>query len=1169
MSLDLYSLTLSKPGSVVRSITGQFTGRNSTQDLLIARGSYLQLLRPDKITRRLVPLLSYNVFGIIRSLAVFRIAGSSQDHIIVTSDSGRIVILDYDESANKFVQLHMETFGKAGITRTSPGQYLAVDPKGRAAMIASVEKNKLVYVLNRDAAANVTISSPLEANTSRTLVYDVVGVDMGYENPVFAALEVDYGSIENQNGDIPKKKLTFYELDLGLNHVVRRWSEHVDRHASLLLQVPGADGDNLAPSGVLVATKNYISYYNMNQPELRVPIPKREGSNQDTTIVAGVMHKIKGAFFFLVQNELGDIFKITLTHDKQEPIELKIKYFDTIPRAVSFNIFKSGFLFAACEFGNHQFYQFIKLGDDDDGQPEYSSSYYVKGDMDQYEPAYFTLHELDNLMLVDELSSLSPLLTSQVANLDPTKETPQIYAVSGQSSRSTFRSIHYGLAVNEIVSAELPAVPLAVWTTKVKEDDEFDKYIVLSFSNETLVMSIGESIEEITDSGFQSSVSTIAVQQLGRDSLLQIHRGGLRHILSSGTVNEWEPPEGKYITHASTNNYQVIIALTSSEANYSMIYFELDEEGQLNEYSEQELPSRPASLCIGDVPAGRLRSPFLVVGSDEDQTVRMYSLELERVLEGLFTRSLSAPPSDMRILYLTDNSFDKDSKTLFLHIGMNNGVYMKAKMDSVTGELSQIRTRFLGPGPIKLFPIVAQNQSCIMALCTSTWLGFVQQGTEFTMAPLEYSRLSYAAGFASEEYTEGIVGIQDNNIKRMARNSFSNHFYIVEADANTVPAADEEEEQTAKQFGYVKSKGAWASAVEAVDPLTLEVTSSVQLTNNDSGRLVVNCFFESHDKEYLVVGGGSTKGGALYVFEYSEDGSRISLLHKTPVAEHPTCMIEFQGRLLVALGAKLVFYELGTKQLLRKGEHRFSPTLFSTIITLDTQGSRLIAGDIKESLVYLVYKPAIREFIPFADDVLKRHVTASMMLDYDTTIAGDRFGNIFVLRCPKTVSNTADEDDFGTYIATASAGASGGTGAAAAALGGAPNKLELLAHFHVEDVPTAFSKATLAIGGRDAVVWTGIQGTIGALVPMATSRDRELLEALEKQLRVEHPPLAGNHHLMYRGYYAPPKAIVDGDLCAQYASLPADKQAAIAEALEKSIDEILRKLEDIRITSVF
>lgn len=405
--------------------------------------------------------------------------------------------------------------------------------------------------------------------------------------------------------------------------------------------------------------------------------------------------------------------------------------------------------------------------------------------------------------------------------------------------------------------------------------------------------------------------------------------------------------------------------------------------------------------------------------------------------------------------------------------------------------------------------------------------------------------------------------------RRMARNSFSNHFYIIEAEANTIPVVDEEEEQAAKQFGYRRSRGAWASAVEAVDPLTMEITSSLPLTENDAARVVTNCFFESHDKEYLVVGAGSTNGGALYVYEYSDDGSKLSLLHKTPVAEQTSCMIEFQGRLLVALGAKLVFYELGTKQLLRKGEHRFSPTLFSTILTLDTQGSRLIAGDIKQSLVYLVYKPAIREFIPFADDVLKRHVTAAMMLDYDTVVAGDRFGNIFVLRCPKAVSNTADEDDFGTYIATASASASGGSGAAAAALGGAPNKLEVLAHFHVEDVPTSFTKATLAIGGRDAVVWTGVQGTVGALIPVATRHDRELLEALEKQLRVENPPLAGNHHLMYRGYHAPPKAVVDGDLCAQYAGLPADKQAVIAEALEKSVDEILRKLEDIRITSVF
>lgn len=59
-------------------------------------------------------------------------------------------------------------------------------------MIAAAEKQKLVYILNRDSAARLTISSPLEAHKSHTLVYHIVGVDVGFENPMFACLELDY-----------------------------------------------------------------------------------------------------------------------------------------------------------------------------------------------------------------------------------------------------------------------------------------------------------------------------------------------------------------------------------------------------------------------------------------------------------------------------------------------------------------------------------------------------------------------------------------------------------------------------------------------------------------------------------------------------------------------------------------------------------------------------------------------------------------------------------------------------------------------------------------------------------------------------------------------------------------------------------------------------------------
>lgn len=59
-------------------------------------------------------------------------------------------------------------------------------------MVSALEKAKLVYILNRDAAANLTISSPLEAHKNSAIIHHIVGLDVGFENPTFAALEVDY-----------------------------------------------------------------------------------------------------------------------------------------------------------------------------------------------------------------------------------------------------------------------------------------------------------------------------------------------------------------------------------------------------------------------------------------------------------------------------------------------------------------------------------------------------------------------------------------------------------------------------------------------------------------------------------------------------------------------------------------------------------------------------------------------------------------------------------------------------------------------------------------------------------------------------------------------------------------------------------------------------------------
>jgi splicing factor 3B subunit 3 len=271
--------------------------------------------------------------------------------------------------------------------------------------------------------------------------------------------------------------------------------------------------------------------------------------------------------------------------------------------------------YLTCDVDNlsSHLYQFQKLGDDDD-EAEFTSTSYPKfGMSDASMPlptAFFKPRSLENLVLVDELESLNPIVDGRVSNLlEAAGETPQIFTACGRGPRSTFRMLRHGLEAEESVSSDLPGIPNAVWTTKLREDDTYDSYIILSFVNGTLVLSIGETIEEVSDTGFLSSAPTLAVQQIGSDALLQVHPHGIRHVLADRRVNEWKVPPGKTIVSATTNKRQVIVALSSAE----LVYFELDLEGQLNEYQDRKaMGSTVLTMSVAEVPEGRQRTPYLV-----------------------------------------------------------------------------------------------------------------------------------------------------------------------------------------------------------------------------------------------------------------------------------------------------------------------------------------------------------------------------------------------------------------------------------------------------------------------------------------------------------------------------------------------------------------------------
>jgi len=1184
------------------AVYGSFSAPKS-QEVVLSRGSnVLELVRPDE-QGVLKTLCSTNVFGNIRSLQPFRFPGSHEDYIIVGSESGRIVILkvvgsssgrDAAPSAYRFQKVHQETYGRSGNRRIVPGEYLAVDPKGRACMVGALEKQKFVYVLNRDTDAQLTISSPLEAHKSYHVVYDIVGMDMGFENPQFAAIELDYGEVDldpsGEAADEAMKQLVVYELDLGLNSVTRKSSVDIDNGASKLIAVPGI-ADN-GPGGLLVCCENYIIYRSGDSDqavELRTAIPRRAELPLDrgVLVTASAMLKQKNRFFTFVQTEHGDLFKVSLEHDGAEVSELKVKYFDTIPPATSMCIFRKGFLFAASEFGDHHLYQFLGLGDDDAVE---SSSVEVKLENGGYDVGSLAM-DIDgitgqvtfeprfpmvNLDKIDTMPSLAPTLDMKIANLLG-EESPQIFCACGRGAQSTVRMLRPGLQVNELADSELQGNPISVFTMKRDPSDQHMSYGVVSFSNASMVLKMGESIEPTDETGFNDKVQTIGASCMHDGTFVQITPTGIRHVQEKGRVSEWDAGK-RNITRAAINERQAAVSLAGGE----VVYFEMTPQGNLVETERKELGGDVSALSIGEIPDGLLRSRYLAVGS-YDKTVRLLSLDPEDGMKSLNMQALTETPESILLL---DESESKGS--LQLHIGLANGLLQRTDVDRVTGQMTDTRTRFLGAKQPNLCKIFVNGNPAMLALSTRPWLGYSDQGA-YSVVPMSCGSLSHAAPFSSPMCEEGFIAVSKNVLKilsidrlgqvfnersialrctprAMAVHPETGSLVVVESDAMTQPlgrsdgangTADMDTDggpsaaERLRHVGdYSGEEGEWGSCIHVIDPKTLGALSRLDLDDNEAAISAAIVPFESHPDKGSVLCVGVTKGLTFYprktegnsikCYEFSKDGKTLSLIHSTDVDAIPRVLVEFKGKLLAGVGSAVRILDLGMKRLLRKCEYGPLPT---DVATLATTGFRIYVGDARESVHFMKYKKAENKLYVFADDSIPRHITAVCPLDYDTVAAADRFGNFTVLRLPAEMSAAVEEDPTAGNLS--------------------PNKFQSIANYYVGDTITSIERATMQSHGKEILIYTTINGAVGAFIPLSSKDSVDFFQQLEMHMRQEAPSLVGRDHLAYRSSYMPVRSVVDGDLCVMFGGLANDVQKSVSSELDRTAAEVAKKVEEV------
>ncbi|AGO11097.1 AaceriAFR382Wp [[Ashbya] aceris (nom. inval.)] len=1281
--LHLYHVTLQKQRNYVHSCIGHFVdyrhhhiraqggsaesgkkGSKWRKQLQLCMATQTQVELYDVEDGRLRKLFTRTVFGTITSVG--SVVADGRSFLVVAGDSGNMSVLrfKYEGGRVQLEALFNEPLSRSGVRRLSPQSHVSVDPQGRCVMLSAMERNKVCYLMDVKQG-ELQVSSPLEANRPNHVTVQTAACDVAFDNPIFASLEVDLTD--------GAKYLFFYMLDLGLNHMAKIADlELGDGSASFIMSVPDLEqyGINTKANGpedgdpdaivpfVLVGFDNYVSLKDLRgRYDINVQIPTRKLS-QKTIITAGTVQKLKRDFFMLLQSNHGDLYKVKILPDEKtaSPV-VTISYFDTIPQAQNLHIFKHGYMFANSEYGNSYLYQFENLDDEEESM----LTSVMPGRRLIIEPRT----ALKNLLVADKLALVNPILSSQL-----TERIPLTIATSTLGNLRVFTA---GVNFMDIISSPLPAAPLDIWTVAAN-GSRFHKLLFIALPESTMILKIAagtvEELELSTNPFVVAQDRTVLIAHMGSRSIIQVTENKMVHIIENRDESyesklEWFPPAGIRILKASSNNTQLVLALSNSE----VVYFEIGSNESLNELQDRiEVEDRITSLAIGN---GN-RSEYMVIAS-ADSTVKVYSLKVQdqtNFLEVVSMQVLVSPASSLQLA--------SSNGSLCLHIGLDSGVYVRSKLNRNTGELFDVRTKYLGTKPVEISLLLDMDPNineeaddddeeeeeeeeedeeyrgdsslrripCVVLHSGKTWISYELDSSLFIRPLLNDQILKRVAQFTSNEIQHnGCCSISSTGFLVIGRiGTFRNNDSWFQQSSLAPPEPEDsingnepenEEQDPDALLEETQKVNSSIGKIIIPDPDDIKLFYYCEYNEADNTcrvslfkqgiyykhensaevfQLISDCRPSTAtiarfglDLKHLVI---STVDGILKTFVIrttKATGSRrfeLLALHDTVAGSTVHAMCPFHDKLLVPLANALVMYGLGKKQLLKKSIS-YLPTSVTKVVALDQwNGVRVAVGDIHESVTLLQFDERKNQLIPVADDVTKRHVTVIKFVDECTVIGGDRFGNIWLLRLPLEYDRQIKEGVDG-YLLTLNT-------AIPSNIRECVFKWQLLNHFYINDIPMSFHLvASPQLADRASILYTGLQGTIGYLIPLITRREIEFFDSLEQAMRdadylfyldqenrlnedtselnegadedgavidrrvssIQKKrkipegaySLVGRDAMMYRSYYNPVRHVTDGDLCEQFLQLyPSEKNFLAARVDNRSVQEIERRINDMR-----
>lgn len=1253
----LGNVTIKQSTTVSQSIVGNFISPNKT-DLIIVKGiSKLELIRIElsvspsfSTSAPLVQyetLISLETFSHIRKIAPMKDTFTKKDNFVVLSDSGKIVIFEVDINKKKFIRINQEIYGKTGCRRVTPGEYLAIDNKSRAIMIGGIEKEKFVYIFkeidanlvpnanfeenrnltkNSDNLNKKIISSPLEVFTPQNICYDIIAIDVGYTNPIFASIEVKYNSTQDwisnnyELNDETKyqKKLSLYQVEIKNNYVIKLFQHPIDNSAYSLFPIDYEKKGNLSQSKFLQG--NFIIFckgffYLMKIKENKVGKEEKyyfENNNTSIMIINKSVYINQSndaeEFNLLCQSQTGNIYHINFQINAK-PIEIyniSINLIYTCPPGSTMAI-----------VGN-----FLYLGKETSD----SEIYLISSDKDSNE----NKAQFQKLSLVKQknIDSLNSLIDFKYGNYD-SSGLQKFFAISGNKDESYLKSLNIKTIYNvsSLSNNKIPAQPLNMWALKKNYEDDYDSFVVFSFVNKTLVYEIDhidKTLKELKNNFFETKLPSLHVSIVKDNSYLQVLPNGILHIKTEKKTTFLKSSSTINCASATTN--QLVVGLENKE----LLYFEFD--NSLNKPDIKVIGKKISFVEFCPIDEGIFKSKYIAICID-DSTINILSLEKDKLF---FMASTIKIPDNVASMKIIQN--DKHySHSFMAFVGLTNGVLVMINFSRAPGNTqfqTQIQTKFIGEEDLKLYKLNLDGNNLnnnfnnllyydSIMICDSknsflcrlnerqdSYVDYnikkinIKEGINLAcncVVKNQETKMNENISLITQKKNAILGKIQHDNISPI------NIFKLLYNPKAIVPTLNNNFIILETFREKTDNDEKWNSCIQIVSIKNNEcnLITEIKFENECilSYHLIEN-YYANSDKQLLIISTAENyklypikkySTAKIYLYDIFLDIKKnyaftINLKFKDKVESLATAICEYQNKVLCGMYKELILYEIGKEHLLKKSR---SNLIKDEITSLSINGDRILALTRRSSIYILKYNEFNALFYTIiSDDFYTRYIHKVKFLDYDTVVGSDKFENFFIYRIPKDQFNP-NYDSSRHAIKDSMTGML--TNSNDTFLHAASLKLVLINEIHLGEIITEFHTIKIkedfdnnnekeenednSMSGNNmnnsddemdenkikAILYGTLAGGIGMLIQFNKKEDALFFAQMELLLREYIDEPTGRNILMAKSQYIPVKNIIDFNLIYEFFNIEPSLQKKIAEELgDKAVNEIKNKISEIR-----